>query len=359
MQRPAPLAARTNESGDHSKRATQPLPAPALSEPLTGPRGGSTPLPRALPSPTPPAPPPGSFAAPAGTLAGDSIPVSVYVPDGPPPPGGWPVLYLLHGYNGNERSWVDQGAIVPTLDRLIRDKVIKPVLVVMPGAGNSWYVDSTAIDGPGDWDTAISHDLVEAVEAAYPVRRERGQRAIAGLSMGGFGALRLAMAHPDRYVAVASLSGAIWNNIPTEDLDMTPAALDLAQEAAYYQQVGKGNFTAGIILPSVIPHFNGAFGTPFEPRRFNAENIFTLLATDLAERRQLPGVYLTVGDKDNVKLWRGAVRLFETLQMAHQPSELRITAGDHVWALWKVTIVDVLRWLDTRWEDEQTRASVP
>ena len=75
------------------------------------------------------------------------------------------------------------------------------MVVVMPDAGNSWYVDFAAVGGPGDFETAILDDLPQAIEEGMPVRRQRGGRAIAGLSMGGFGALRLAFKRPDRYCA--------------------------------------------------------------------------------------------------------------------------------------------------------------
>jgi len=276
--------------------------------------------------------------------------VNIYQPDGEAPQRGWPVLYLLHGHDGNQDSWRDLGNIEATLDQLIDEKAIRPLVVVMPGVTNSWYVDSAAVGGPGDYETAMTLDLRHHVESTLPVRRDREGRAIAGLSMGGFGALHLAYSHKDLYGAVASLSGAIWQNVPTSDLDKSPADLKLIEDSAFFHQVDRSTITTGVVLPSTGDHFSGSFGTPFDARLFNEKNIFTLASQSVAENDVLPATYLTCGDDDGFFLWRGAVALHETLQAAGRTSELRITDGDHVWSLWKVSIVSALQFIDRQWD---------
>jgi S-formylglutathione hydrolase FrmB len=284
------------------------------------------------------------------------LPVNVYKPDGEAPQGGWPVLYLLHGHDGNQNSWRDLGDIKATLDRLIAEKTIRPLVVVMPGVTNSWYVDSAAVDGPGDYETAITADLRHEIENTMTVRKDREGRAIAGLSMGGFGALHLAYSHEDLYGAVASMSGAIWQNVPASDLDKTPADLKLIEDSAFFHQVDRTTITSGVVLPSTGDHFSGAFGTPFDARLFNEKNIFTLVAQHIAEQTDLPATFITCGDDDGFFLWRGAVALHETLQAGGRPSELRITDGDHVWSVWKLTIVDALRFIDGQWDKTENVA---
>lgn len=267
---------------------------------------------------------------------------SVYRPVGAPPAAGWPVLYLLHGYNGDERSWPDLGNIGPTLDRLIGAGSVPPMLVVMPRAGNSWYVNSREVGGPGDVETALVEDLRLGVEGHYPVRKDRGGRAVAGLSMGGFGALHLAFAHPDLFAAVASLSGAIWHNVPDEDMGKSPDALAVIQDSTYFHRLDPTTVTSGVVLINDGPHFNGAFGTPFDPRRFNRLNVFTLLEEQRAKGRALPAIYLASGDDDGLQLWRGTLALFETLRADGIPSQLRITDGAHDWSLWRQSIEGAL-----------------
>ncbi|ABC21102.1 alpha/beta hydrolase [Rhodospirillum rubrum] len=278
------------------------------------------------------------------------IPAMVYVPEGPAPAAGWPVLYLLHGHDGNERSWTDLGHIQTTLDGLIARGEIAKLMVVMPGGGNGWYVDSEDVGGPGDFETAITRDLVRAIEAAYPVRRDRGGRSIAGLSMGGFGALRLALGHPERYVSVASLSGAIWQNIPAEEFGATPERIAEFERAEYFHRVDPQTVTVGRILPSVISHFGGAFGRPFDPRRFNQQNIFTLLEKQRQAGATLPAMYITCGDDDSLNLWQGAISFYNTAKADRiKDVQLRITDGGHVWSLWAAEIVDVLHFVDGKW----------
>ncbi|MDQ0321850.1 enterochelin esterase family protein [Pararhizobium capsulatum DSM 1112] len=275
--------------------------------------------------------------------------VNVYIPDGRPPLEGWPVLYLLHGHGGNQNSWRDLGDIRPTLDRMISAHTIKPLVVVMPAAKNSWYVDSGLAGGPGDYETAITTDLRKQIEASLPVRKDRDGRAIAGLSMGGYGALRLAYSHPDLYDSVASLSGAIWHNIPESQFATTPADLKLIHDTMFFHKVNPETILAGIVLPSTGDHFSGSFGTPFNAHIFNDENIFTIVARRVEKGGSLPPTYLTCGDDDGFRLWRGAIALYDMLQANGRTAELRITDGDHVWKLWRTQIVDVLKFIDKQW----------
>ena len=276
-------------------------------------------------------------ALPSAAL-GRPLEVSIYRPDGPAPAGGWPVLYLLHGLHGCDRDWPSLGGVQATLDRLIAARRVGPMLVVMPDAGDSWYVDSAEVGGPGNYQTAILDDLPRAIERAYPVRADRAGRAIAGLSMGGFGALRLALTRPDRYVAAASLSGAIWQNLPVADS---------GRAGEYFRRVDPATVVSGIDLPPEGGHFGAAFGAPFDPRRFNAANVFTLLARRIGEGAALPAIYLTVGDHDSHDLWRGSIALYQTLMADHIGVDFRVTGGDHVWALWRRSIEDVLVFVDS------------
>jgi enterochelin esterase family protein len=283
---------------------------------------------------------------------GGSIKALIYRPDGVPPAAGWPVVYLLHGLGGDETSWRDLGHIQPTLDEMMNTGAIVPALVVMPGAGPAgWYVDSTDVGGPGNSETAVVTDLREAVERIYPVRKDMGGRAIAGLSMGGYGALRLALAHPDLFVAAASLSGAIWQNVPSDELDLAPSAMSLIIDSTYFHHSDPTDISIGIDLPPVPPHFGSAFGNPFDARRFNSQNVFTLLAQAIANGVALPALFLSVGDDDSHKLWRGAIAFYETMQAAQQPVELRMTDGDHTWELWQVTVRDALIFINGKWRN--------
>lgn len=277
----------------------------------------------------------------------------VYVPS-PMPREKIPVLYLLHGRDGSAGDWDRLADLKAVLDRMIEQKRIKPMLVVMPEGENSWYVDSAAVGGPGDFETDLQRDLPAAIEAAFPVANDRMNRAIAGLSMGGYGALRIALTNPVRYGAVAALSPAIWQNIP---LKAAPAGnlQGTAQGSSpgntqtapvYFQWVDPNTVTVGIDLPPGGAHFGGAFGTPFDPARFNDQNVFTALQRALRARKRLPSIFISVGDEDSHLLWRGSIAFFETMQANGKSIDFRVTDGDHNWTLWKQSMIDAIDFVD-------------
>lgn len=279
---------------------------------------------------------------------GRKLGVRVYVPAQAAPREGWPVLYLLHGLGGSERDWGDLGGIQATLDRMIETGRIRPMMVVMPGAASSWYVDSAKLGGPGDYESAIGDDLPQAIEARYTVSQSAGQRAIAGVSMGGYGALRIALKWPERFAAVASMSGALWQNLPIVQERLTGEPYNAFRDQTYFRRVDEATVVQGINLPPAGAHFGKAFGAPFDAGRFNTQNVFTLLASQVARGKALPAIFLTVGDDDSKDLWRGSIALYNTLRADRQRVEFRMTDGDHTWALWRRSIEDTLTFVNSR-----------
>lgn len=293
-----------------------------------------------------------NFTYPSASLGIEQV-AQVYIPDGETPSGGWPVLYLLHGLDGAATDWQTLGGIQSSLDSLIAERRIKPMLVVMPPGGNSWYVDSADVHGPGNYASAISRDLPQAIEANFPVGKDRNHRAIAGLSMGGFGALRLGLSEPDRYRTVAAMSPAIWQNIPAEDLDKPAKYLEQLRSKEYFRKADQSDVVVGLDLPPDGRHFGNAFGTPFDPRRFNAANVFTLLQAAVDAHKKLPSIFLTVGDDDSHLLWRGAIAFFETMQMDGRDIEFRVTDGDHNWRCWRSSLKDAVLFVDEQFRRAQ------
>ncbi len=117
----------------------------------------------------------------------------------------YPVLYLLHGGVGNYRDWVRGGDV----ERLTLDL---PLIVVMPDGGRvGWYTDwfNRGAGGRPLWETYHIDQLIPWIDAQFPTVVTREGRAIAGLSMGGFGAMSYAARHPDRFVAAAAFSGYV------------------------------------------------------------------------------------------------------------------------------------------------------
>ena len=129
-----------------------------------------------------------------------NVPVVVITPD--KPAEACPTVYLLHGHGGNAKAWI---TIKPELKE-IADR--EGMIFVCPDGNNSWYWDSP-VNPAYRYETFVSKELIHYIDTHYPTRADRTGRAITGLSMGGHGAMWLALRHKDMFGAVASMSGGL------------------------------------------------------------------------------------------------------------------------------------------------------
>ncbi len=147
----------------------------------------------------------------AGESASRSV--TVILPPGydEAPSARYPAVYLLHAWGVGPESWLGQGYegldVSVALRTAIEAGRIGPMILVLPDArtklGGSWYVNSVT---GGAWEDFVARDVVAHVDATYRTIPERGSRAIGGQSMGGYGALRIAMDYPDTFGSVAGIS---------------------------------------------------------------------------------------------------------------------------------------------------------
>jgi S-formylglutathione hydrolase FrmB len=115
----------------------------------------------------------------------------------------YPVLYLLHGWSGNHAGWLTDAP------QLRQHADTYQMLIVCPDGGyDSWYLDSP-VDSTVRYDTYISRELISMIDYYYHTIRSPKGRAISGLSMGGHGALSLAIKHPDVFGAAGSMAGGL------------------------------------------------------------------------------------------------------------------------------------------------------
>ncbi|MEM6677522.1 MAG: alpha/beta hydrolase family protein [Pseudomonadota bacterium] len=262
---------------------------------------------------------------------GRPLPYSLYLPDAAADPTRrFPVVYLLHGYNGGQYEWARGGRIEAMLDAMIAAGEIPPLIVVMPEAGTSWYVDSAQFGGQGDYETAITEDLVAAIDAAWPTRPTAHHRAIAGNSMGGHGALRLAMLRPDVFVATAGLSPAIWRPGGVSALS-GPGARDAASRERWYPKTT---------------------GETFELAVFNLQSPFALVERAAAAKPP-PAILLAVGDDDFFGLYDGTVELYIDLRRAGLKPELRVGDGGHDWDYWRGAAAEAFRFFATHFRNSE------
>jgi len=141
----------------------------------------------------------------------------------------YPVLYLLHGYGGNYAVWLKR---VPFLKTLAENNQM--IIVCPDGAFSSWYVDSP-VDSTMQYETYISKELTDYIDQHYPTIADGNKgRAITGYSMGGFGAMFLALRHPDIYGACGSMSGALNLTYIKQEYDLHKRLGDTLKNAGYY-----------------------------------------------------------------------------------------------------------------------------
>lgn len=134
-----------------------------------------------------------------------------------------PTLYLLHGYSGNYADWVNKAPVIKDL----ADQY--GILIVCPDGGfGSWYWDSE-IDQNFKYETFVAKELVDYIDGKYPVIKDRKKRGITGLSMGGHGAIYLAIRHQDVFAAVGSTAGGL-------DIRPFPNNWDMAKRIGAYDQ---------------------------------------------------------------------------------------------------------------------------
>lgn len=225
----------------------------------------------------------------------------------------YPVLYLLHGAFDDFRSWTDKGAAEEATAGL-------PVIVVMPDGGqNGFYSDwyNRGEGGPPMYETYHIRQLIPWVDTNYRTIASREGRAIAGLSMGGFGTLSYAARHPHLFVAAVSLSGAVDTNV---------APLDGSQQALQDNKI-PGDTWGQRALEEV---------------RWRAHNPWDLAANlnglklILRTGNGLPGGPYGGGDPVETLCWRMSTSVHERLAEFGVPHTWDdYGAGGHDWPYWQ------------------------
>jgi enterochelin esterase family protein len=239
---------------------------------------------------------------------------SIYKPDNAA--RDLPVVYLLHGRNSKPADWLDMAHAAQTADRLIAERKIPPCLIVLPDGGNSWYA--------GAMTRAVAEELPAEIERRFGASPSRGQRAIAGNSMGGFGALGIALAYPERFVAAASMSGAFWTVLEND------AAIDDAMQAR------------------IARVFEGAFGTPFVRANFLKHSAYAL-AVALPAAMPKPAIYLTAGMSDFGSIQAQSDDLARMLKDKGFDVESEAAQGGHEWGTWERALPRALEFIARRW----------
>jgi len=217
-------------------------------------------------------------------------------------------LYLLHGLSDDETIWTRRTSI---------ERYVAPLglAVVMPAVNRSFYTD---MKNGGAYETFVADELPRIARSFFPLSDRREDTFVAGLSMGGYGAFKLALNYPERFAAAASLSGA----------------LDVVQHSS----------EAGLQeRPDVGPDFDSIFG---EERALTGtrHDLFGLLDTHAREGTKLPRLFACCGEEDslfsrNVAFRDHAASLGVDLTWRSDPGFA------HTWDYWDLRIQSVLEWI--------------
>src|ERR1700693_3563764 len=194
------------------------------------------------------------------------------------PPKRYSVLYFLHGLGDNEQTLFNSGGWT-LLEDLRNQRQMGEFLIVAPEGRRTFYINSA--DGSVRYNDFFLQEFMPLIESKYRIGRGRGNRAISGISMGGYGALRLAFAHPEMFAAVSAQSAALITESPQE--------LDTA---------ARSGAPLGKLLATV-------YGSPIEPHHWKENNPFVLARQNQIALRKL-AIYFNCGQDDNYGFEKGA-----------------------------------------------------
>ncbi len=170
-------------------------------------------------------------------MGGKTMKYSIWLPVGYDSTREYPFLYLLHGYGDDNDSWMDKGNARSIAKEYV-DKGGTPMVIVMPDGLTTFYTDGWG----GNWESYFHKELMPEVEKAYHCN---GKRAVAGLSMGGYGTLYNALNHPDKFTYGYAMSPATsYGSVSLEDL--VKAQSDPAVFPGITLESGTQDFTVSI-----------------------------------------------------------------------------------------------------------------
>ena len=213
----------------------------------------------------------------------------------------YPVLYFLHGLGDNEQTLFNSGGWT-LLDDLRKQHKMGDFLIVAPEGRRSFYINSA--DGSVCYSDFFLQEFLPHIETKYRIVKGRSGRAISGISMGGYGALRFAFAHPELFSAVSAQSAAL--------ITEAPQVLDSASRS--------GAPLTGVLGP--------VFGKPIDISHWN-DNSPLVLAKKNAPALRKVAIYFNCGQDDNYGFEKGAAGLHAELQKEGIKHEYHAYPGDH------------------------------
>ena len=223
-------------------------------------------------------------------VLGRTMKYSVYLPKGYDKSKEYPVLYMLHGANGNNNDWLNDGKINANASTAASDGTAPEMIVICPDCGGDNFYCDNYKGNDIKYMTYFFTEFLPTVENLYAVKKDRASRAIGGLSMGGFGSLYYGLLHPEMFSYVYACSPATY-------IDGAP-------------------------------------------------NLYDLLSK--ADVSKLPGITIEIGTEDF--LYESAGSFKQALDAKKVPNEYITRAGTHDWPFWAACTPKIMKKLGEVWQ---------
>jgi S-formylglutathione hydrolase FrmB len=222
----------------------------------------------------------------------------------------FPVLYYLHGLGGNEQMFLRSGGW-NLIQQMWERQELGEFIIVTPRAGSSFYLNSR--DGQYRYEDFLLQEFLPLIENRYRVRAGRTSRGVAGISMGGYGALRLAFRRPDLFGAVATHSAAVVAELPAIE--------------------------AGSVARGALRLFAEVFGSPVDRPFWDRNNPLALARSAILSRLK---IYFDCGSQDEYGFDSGAQALHNLLVSRRVAHEFHLYPGGHNWQYFAEYLPDSL-----------------
>lgn len=233
---------------------------------------------------------------------------SIYLPPGyNSSERSYPVLYLLHGYSGNETVYIQFGEINRIVDNVINKGESAPLIIIMPDAKVTWYCNDYL--GINPYEDMFIKEFIPFMEKQYRIRSKKEFRAVAGISMGGYGALMYAMKYNELFASCVAFSSGTLTDM--EVINM-PDTMYTIMEGVY----GKNLKGDARLSDSWKEHSPLHLAKTISPDKLRSVRF-----------------YIDCGDED--LLYRGNAALHNLFRELNIPHEYRVRDGGHNWAYWR------------------------
>ena len=206
-------------------------------------------------------------------LMNTDVKYSIYLPESYDGTKKYPVLYMLHGYGGNNNDWLQDnsgslwsgGGTMPAYAREYAEKTGKELIIVAPDGGNNFYCDG--FNGGPKYMSFFFQEFIPYIESTYAIKAERKSRAIGGLSMGGYGSLYYGTLHPEMFCYVYACSAAVnvgGSPDPAVLIAQSVSAGKINEMPGFTLEIGTEDTTVPVSSNDSFINMLAGYGIPYE-----------------------------------------------------------------------------------------------